>query len=471
MNKKLCFAIFALALLTSLNIAHATPRAILGDYNGDGFSDLVVTRDSGLYKYWYIRYSSSNFSQPIFFGLQGDQEVAADFDGDGDIAPGVTRPTSNGFNIWYSLTNTNLVEETSWGLTNDTFQTGYFDSDTKADLVAIRKESNNYLSWYIRRSSDLLASVFYWGISGDTPFIGNLDGDTINDPIVVRKVNGFWRWFVKSSQNGAQDGVVLGIESDKLLPPADLDGNGVDDFIVYRTVGIYVQVYVRFNNADSTASSISTFAYGLKNDVFNVGNFLSTSTSNVAVFRNNKNGVLANNLLRTVDGGALKVDFGLGGDTLINTKGLGLPTSLSSSSSSQPVTAPPTTPSTNGLSSICTSIKSPKNGFLWKPSSDDSGGSRQGRPMVAWKNNPPASKSCIKVFATNGQQVSQFGRYSPSGQYGARFYSGWTCGDKKSGAQIAAAATSATGSSQVYIEGPGSSCVGPITPTSRTGNL
>ena len=91
--------------------------------------------------------------------------------------------------------------------------------------------------------------------------------------------------------------------------------------------------------------------------------------------------------------------------------------------------------------------------------------------MIAWKSAPPNNKTCLRVYAANGQEISKAGLYESSGKYGARWYTGWGCGDLKSAGQIAAAANAAAGSSSVYLEGAGSSCVGPFNPNVRNGNL
>ena len=122
-----------------------------------------------------------------------------------------------------------------------------------------------------------------------------------------------------------------------------------------------------------------------------------------------------------------------------------------------------------GLSAVCGSIKSVSRGVLWKPASQDSGGSRQGKPVALFQDGNAPRLSSIKIYASNGEQVTVFGVFQ-SGSY-ERYYSGYGAGEGLTASQIASTASSKSGSSKVYMQGPGSVCFGPIEPTKRTGAL
>jgi hypothetical protein len=182
---------------------------MLGDMDGDGKSDLVIWRAST--GTWYWLSSSTNYSYVSAVGLQwgnnslGDKPLIGDFDGDGMSDLAVWR-ASNG--TWYWLTSSTNYSYASaagvqWGNSslNDVTLTGDLDGDHKTDLI-IWRPSNG--TWYWLKSS---AGYSYaqqegrqWGNSGlgDQPMIGDFDGDGRGDLVVWRQSSGTWYWLPSS---------------------------------------------------------------------------------------------------------------------------------------------------------------------------------------------------------------------------------------------------------------------------------
>ena len=89
-------------------------KPLIGDYDGDGKTDLAVYRSSN--GGWYILNSGTGTATIQQFGLSEDKPVAADYDGDGKADIAVFRPSNGG---WYLLRSTAGFTGVQWGTTGD----------------------------------------------------------------------------------------------------------------------------------------------------------------------------------------------------------------------------------------------------------------------------------------------------------------------------------------------------------------
>lgn len=128
----------------------------------------------------------------------------------------------------------------------------------------------------------------------------------------------------------------------------------------------------------------------------------------------------------------------------------------------------PTPPASSTLSKVCrNSIKPVGSVGLWKPASQDSGGSREGKPVMISKKT--GTKNSISVLNNNGARIGSLGYY---GSYGAglRYYSGWKGGSNLSAKDLQSKAQKTAGNPATYLKW-GGGCVGPFLATQRTGGL
>lgn len=105
---------------------------VTGDWDGDGFASIGVTRVSGTELRWFLNNSSSSYAidYDFRFGAADDRPVAGDWDGDRHDTPGVTRVTS-GDELEWSVRNSNSdgSPDTTfvWGTSTDLPVTGDWD--------------------------------------------------------------------------------------------------------------------------------------------------------------------------------------------------------------------------------------------------------------------------------------------------------------------------------------------------------
>ena len=203
-----------------------TARATLADYDRDGVSDLVLwSPEAGV---WHIRQSRSDTVQTVTWGARGDVPVLGDYDGDGKTDLAVYRQGT-----WYvrrSRDGAALVRQ--WGAADDVPVPGDYDGDGVTDLAVWRGAEGH---WYIQHSADQRAVVTAWGASAapyfDVPVTGDFDGDGLSDLAVFRRATG--AWYIRQSSDGQARVQAWGLGTD--VPVAgDYDGDGATDIAVWR---------------------------------------------------------------------------------------------------------------------------------------------------------------------------------------------------------------------------------------------
>jgi YD repeat-containing protein len=136
--------------------------SFVGDYDGDGKSDVAVWRPSDAV--WYIVKSSDGNAMYLQFGIAGDVPVPAKYDSDNKTDLAVWRPSEGTWYIQQSTNQTVVTHQLGSDTAKDILVPADYDGDNKAD-PAIWQASNS--TWTIKQSSDNQVVTKQLGATGD----------------------------------------------------------------------------------------------------------------------------------------------------------------------------------------------------------------------------------------------------------------------------------------------------------------
>ncbi len=269
-----------------------------GYYDGDNRADAAVVRLSGFQQgnlTFYIRPSTLAASNPsAFYGVQWgvapDLPVIGDYDGDGQSDLTVARRNfSNGSLTWFILrSQTNTFNAFNFGLTSDFVALGAdYNGDGRDEVTLIRTypDPQTRASTYYAGDSNTGALVLAqdWGSNSDVYVIGDYLGDRRADFAVMRKRNSgtpaqIATWYIL--ENGGSNQFVVrqfGYGDAASVPDlavcGDYNGDGKQDIAVYRYPD---RNFYWLNSPDF--NSFSTQHWGTPNDLnFPVGALYTSS--------------------------------------------------------------------------------------------------------------------------------------------------------------------------------------------------
>jgi uncharacterized repeat protein (TIGR03803 family) len=258
-----------------------TPPEPVGDFDGDGRSDITVYRPSSGTS-WVLRSSTSYSTWGSYvWGEAGDIPAQGDFDGDGKADVVMYRPSNGGWYILQSSTGYKTYVIYQWGIPGDLPVPGDYDGDGKTD-PAVYRPSND--TWYILQSSTgyTTAVSYDWGAPGDIPVTGDYDGDGRTDIAMYRPSNGGWYILLSSLNYDLPDvSYVWGGEAGDVPVQADYDGDGKTDIAVYRpSNGGW---YLRLSSQNYTP--YVSYQWGLTGDIPVLGDFDGDRKADIAVYR------------------------------------------------------------------------------------------------------------------------------------------------------------------------------------------
>ncbi len=286
-----------------------TPDANV-DFNADGRSDYVVTRNVSGSKNWFVSINGSGAFTGTQFGANTDVEVPEDYDGDrrDDIA--VYRRGAQGvFYILQSSNNTFRTELFGFG-TDDPKVTADYDGDNKADVAVYRTSGSGQNFYYYKRSIDGVVISTPWGSGGTVrPNVGDYDGDNRADFCVHINSGGGSGLFALLKSAGGTEFVLFGVVTDRLVP-GDYDGDGRSDFTVVRSQGGQLLWYTL-----TRTNVFSGVAWGIPTDIITPGDYDGDGKQDQSVWRSSANPSQSSFYTRRSTNGGLQVfTFGAGTD-------------------------------------------------------------------------------------------------------------------------------------------------------------
>ncbi len=243
--------LFALLLGASPTGAEAADF-IAGDFDGDRRADfssaeVSIRKNETI---WNVQLSSGE-NAVFSFAQSADSFVTGRFVGEKQVTPGIVTALPDRPLTWtIKLPNAGEVV-LQYGLDGDIVPNlGDLDCDGITDITVVRNDGHPAFPglkvWYSALSASAVVHQTIFGSSRDRAAIADLDGDGCGEMIALRE--GF-HWFGLKLGGNSLSVVQWGLPGDIPLLPADMNQDGVPDYIVVRPVLGRHFAFVRYQSS------------------------------------------------------------------------------------------------------------------------------------------------------------------------------------------------------------------------------
>jgi len=190
----------------------------------------------------------------------------------------------------------------NWGTTDDYPVHGDFDGDNNTDVGVYRPSLGK---WIIKKSSDGTTMNFYNGTATDIPAPGDYNGDGLTDFCVIRPLTtgpatGQYKWIIFYNGGGSTN-VYEGLAGD-IPVPADYDGDGTTDTVIYRPTAGVTGTLGRWMGDLSNGGRLNQY-HGLTTDVPFPADLNGDGSADLGLYRRNVNSTIYSQwrIMRTSD--------------------------------------------------------------------------------------------------------------------------------------------------------------------------
>ncbi len=242
------FKILSIGLLSVFlgfsGIAEASP---LGDYDGDGRSDISIVKvnreKNNKGTSWTVRHSIDGSQRTYNFSTPGDALIQGDFYGDGKTYPGVVFVKDAKKPLEWHIKNPDGSERSfNFGTPGDNIPNqGDVDCDGKAEIISISNSGNSRV-WHFLSSSNGNSFDVTFASKNDKVGVADINGDGCAELVAL---DSNYNWTSRTIFSSNTTTVQWGLPGDIPLLPIDISGDRKADYLIVRPGSTHQEFYMK----------------------------------------------------------------------------------------------------------------------------------------------------------------------------------------------------------------------------------